>query len=42
MLIMLSPLQFLADLNLLRKFLEIMLKISDSGKQDEFYGNERF
>ena len=40
--VMLCPLQFLADLNLLRKFLEMMLKISDSGKQDEFYGNERY
>ena len=32
----------LANSNLLRKFLEMMLKISDSGKQDEFYGNEKF
>ena len=37
--VMLCRLQFLADFNLLRKFLEMMLKISDSGKQDEFYNN---
>ena len=40
--VMLCRLQFLADLNLLRKFLEMMLKISDSAQVFDDMNNISF